>query len=310
LPQSGRLVAWRPPAGAGIRVDHGLCGGQQISRYYDPLLAKLIAHGRTRDEARQRLMRALEETVVLGPATNRDFLIDCLGRAEFARGAATTQFIPTHFASTAPPAADAGVLALAAVLWFEASARRHGHDPARTWSSSGAIAWPVRLQTDGGASIDLIVSVLGPRRYRVAGIAAASEIERTGDQGDEAMARFRLDGEERTAVYAFADETLHLKVGTIDLTVRETLYAPQSPAGAESVETEVRAPMNGKVVAVLVAEGQAIERGQRLVVVEAMKMQHEMAAGANGTVTRLAVKPGDQVATRQLLVELKPAAAG
>jgi geranyl-CoA carboxylase alpha subunit len=309
LPQSGRLVAWRPPTGAGIRVDHGLCRGQQISPYYDPLLAKLIAHGQTRDEARQRLMRALEETVVLGTATNRGFLIDCLDHAEFARGAATTQFIPTHFASTAPPAAEAGVLALAAVLWFEASARRHGHDPARTWSSSGAIPWPARLQTDGGASTDLVVSVLGPRRYRVAGIAA-SEIEITGDHGDEAMARFRLDGEERTAMYAFADETLHLKVGTIDLTVRETLYAPRSPAGAESVETEVRAPMNGKVVAVLVAEGQAIERGQRLVVVEAMKMQHEMAAAANGTVTRLAVKPGDQVATRQLLVELKPAAAG
>jgi biotin carboxyl carrier protein len=65
--------------------------------------------------------------------------------------------------------------------------------------------------------------------------------------------------------------------------------------------------MNGKVVAVLVAEGQAIERGQRLVVVEAMKMQHEMTAGASGTVVRLAVKPGDQVATRQLLLELKPA---
>ena len=65
--------------------------------------------------------------------------------------------------------------------------------------------------------------------------------------------------------------------------------------------------MNGKVVAVLVAEGQAIERGQRLVVVEAMKMQHEMTAGASGTVARLSVNPGDQVAAHQLLVELKPA---
>ena len=120
--------------------------------------------------------------------------------------------------------------------------------------------------------------------------------------GDDGVARFRLDGEERRAAYAFAGETLHLKVGSLDLAVRETLYAPRSPAEAESAETEVRAPMNGKVVAVLVAEGQAIERGQRLVVVEAMKMQHEMTAGASGTVARLAVKPGDQVVTRQLLV--------
>jgi geranyl-CoA carboxylase alpha subunit len=305
LPQPGRLVAWRPPAGAGIRVDHGLSEGQDISPCYDPLLAKVIAHGRDRDEARRRLIEALEATVALGPATNRGFLIDCLGQAGFVQGAATTQFIPTHFAGIKQPRADAGVLALAAVLWFEASARRHGHDPAGTWSSSGTIPWPVRLEA-GDAPVDVTVSVLGPRRYRIAGAAAAGDIEMAG-AGDDGVARFRLDGEERRAAYATAGETLHLKVGSLDLAVRETLYAPRSPAEAESAETEVRAPMNGKVVAVLVAEGQAVERGQRLVVVEAMKMQHEMTAGASGTVARLAVKPGDQVATRQLLVEVRPA---
>jgi geranyl-CoA carboxylase alpha subunit len=305
LPQSGPIVGWRPPAGAGIRVDHGLRESQDVSPHYDPLLAKVIAHGRNRDEARRRLIQALEETAALGPATNRGFLIDCLGHAGFARGAATTQFIPTHFARIEQPRADAGVLALAAVLWFEASARRYGHDPARTWSSSGAIPWPVRLEA-GDAPADLTISALGPRRYRIARAAAVSEIEMAGGS-DGGVARFRLDGEERRAAFAFAGETLHLMVGGLDLAVRETLYAPRSPAAAESAEAEVRAPMNGKVVAVLVAEGQAIERGQRLVVVEAMKMQHEMTAGASGTVVRLAVKPGDQVATRQLLLELKPA---
>jgi acetyl/propionyl-CoA carboxylase alpha subunit len=159
----------------------------------------------------------------------------------------------------------------------------------------------------GGVPADLTVSVLGPRRYRVAGAAAPSEIEMAGNN-DDSVVRFRLDGAERRAAYAFAGKTLHLDAGGHDLAVRETLHALRASAGsAGGVETEVRAPMNGKVVAVLVAEGQAIERGQRLVVVEAMKMQHEMRAGAAGTVARLAVKPGDQVATRQLLVELKPA---
>jgi geranyl-CoA carboxylase alpha subunit len=310
LPQSGSLVAWRPPSGASIRVDHGLREGQEISPYYDPLLAKIIAHGRDRDEARQRLMQALGETVALGLATNRSFLIDALSLPEMARGAATTQFIPTHFASIEQPQADPDALALAAVLWFEASARQHGHDPARAWSSSGAIPWPVRIEAGGAPAADLTVSALGPRRYRIAGAAAASEIEMAGDSGD-GVARFSLGGEDHRAVYAFADDTLHLKAGNLDLAVRETLYAPRAPASSkDGIDTEVRAPMNGKVVAVLVAEGQAIERGQRLVVVEAMKMQHEMTAGASGTVARLAVKPGDQVATRQLLVELKPAATG
>jgi geranyl-CoA carboxylase alpha subunit len=124
------------------------------------------------------------------------------------------------------------------------------------------------------------------------------------DAGDTTM-RFRLDGQERRAEFAFAGDSLHLGVGPRDLPVRETLYAPPASAGvAGGSDTELRAPMNGKVVAVLVAEGDAVEKGQRLVVVEAMKMQHEMTAQAAGRVTRLAVKPGDQVATRQLLVEL------
>jgi geranyl-CoA carboxylase alpha subunit len=311
LPQSGRLVAWRPPAGARIRIDHGLIEGQQISPYYDPLLAKVIAHDHTRDDARRRLIQALQETVALGLATNRGFLIDALGHPEMVRGAATTQFIPMHLASIEEPRADPGMLALAAVLWLEASARCHGHDPVRTWSSSGAIPWPVRLETGDGAPADLTVAVFGPRRYRVSGPTAARELEMVGDNGDTGLARYQVDGEERRAEYGFAGEALHVKIGKLDLTMRETLYAPRAPASFDGGNaTEVRAPMNGKVVSVLVAEGQAIERGERLVVIEAMKMQHEMTAGASGTVARLAVKPGDQVATRQLLVELKPAAAG
>jgi len=303
LPQSGRLIAWRPPAGFGIRVDHGLGEGQTISPYYDPLLAKVIAQGRTREEARRRLIGALEDTVALGLATNRSFLIDCLDHPEFAAGKATTDFISKHFGKSPQPDADAGMLTLAAVLWFEASARRHGHDPARIWSSSGAIAWPVKVETSG-QSVELTVSVLGSRRYRVAGAGTASELEMLSE-GADGVARFCAGGGERHAVYAFARDTLHLKVGSIDLSARETLYEPRASAGSGGAETEVRAPMNGKVVAVLVAEGQTIEKGQRLLVVEAMKMQHEMTAGANGTVVRLAAKPGDQVATRQLLVELK-----
>ena len=304
LPQSGQLVAWRPPTGAGVRVDHGLGDGQTISPYYDPLLAKVIAHGSTREEARRRLIQALQDTVALGLATNRGFLIDCLGHADFAGGGATTHFIPKHFAEIAPPSAEPGRLALAAALWFEASARRHGHDPALTWCSSGPLAWPMKLEVDGTPA-EVVISVLSPRRYRVKDGEVASELEIAAD-GDGGLVRVRRDGEEQHAVYALAGDSLHLKVGSLDLSVRETLYALRSPAGAAgSAETEVRAPMNGKVVAVLVAEGETIDKGQRLVVVEAMKMQHEMTAGASGTVARLAVKPGDQVATRQLLVELK-----
>src|SRR5204863_689464 len=228
---------------------------------------------------------------------------DCLLAPELAAGEATTEFIPRHFAKPAAPAPDDAALALAAVLWFEASARRHGHDPARTWSSSGALAWPLKLEA-GGKAVARSVTVLGPRRYRIGGGDSPCELSLAA-AGDGGAVRFSFDAQERSAEFAFAGDILHCKLGPLDLAVRETLYAPPASAGAAGgSDTELRAPMNGKVVAVLVAEGDAVEKGQRLVVVEAMKMQHEMTAQAAGRVARLAVKPGDQVATRQLLVEL------
>ena len=307
LPQSGTLAAWQPASGPGIRVDHGLSSGQAISPFYDPLLAKVIAHGATREEARRRLIQALEETIALGPATNRAFLIEALRHEAFAAGSATTQFIPQHFTKITKPAMDNAALALAAVLWFEASARRRGHDPARAWSSSGALAWPLKLDAGEGLAART-VRVLGPGRYRVEGGERPQELEVIRADSENGRMRFRLDGVEQAAIYTFDGASLHLKVGARDLTVRETLYEPRTPEGASgSAGNEVRAPMNGRVVAVLITEGQAVEKGQRLVVVEAMKMQHELTAGIAGIVARLTVKPGDQVATRQLLIELKPA---
>ena len=307
LPQPGKLAVWRPPRGLGVRVDHGLNPSQTITPFYDPMLAKIIAVGATREEARRRLVQALEQTVALGTGTNRAFLIEALNHPEFVAGKATTQFIPKHFAKIAAPAVDATTLGLAAALWFEASAEQHGHDPAAAWSSSGAIAWPLKLEIGGKAAAACAVTVIGPgRRYRIEANGSVVEIAIAGTQ--HGAVRYAADGQERSADYAVAGEILHLRCDALDLAVRETLYVPRSGAGsAGSTDREVRAPMNGKVVAVLVKEGDAVAKGQRLVIVEAMKMQHEMAAGGSGTVVRLTVKPGDQVATRQLLVELKPA---
>jgi geranyl-CoA carboxylase alpha subunit len=151
------------------------------------------------------------------------------------------------------------------------------------------------------------ITVLAPRRYRVEG-AGVHEIELLPGSGEHEV-RCRIEGREHGAVAAFDGDCLHVKLGARDLSVREDLYAPPaSERGGAAAGRELRAPMNGKVVAVLAAEGDAVEKGQRLVVVEAMKMQHEIAAQVAGRVARLPVKPGDQVATRQLLVEIEPAA--
>ncbi|HEY0137362.1 MAG TPA: acetyl-CoA carboxylase biotin carboxylase subunit, partial [Nannocystis sp.] len=96
LPQSGPVHAWQPASGAGVRIDHGIRAGQQISPYYDPMLAKVIAYGRNRDEARRRLVRALEQTVLLGVVHNKQFLADVIAHPVFAAGGATTRFLEQH----------------------------------------------------------------------------------------------------------------------------------------------------------------------------------------------------------------------
>jgi geranyl-CoA carboxylase alpha subunit len=303
LPQPGRLSVWLPPSGPGVRVDHGLNASQDISPFYDPILAKIVATGATREEARRRLVQALGNTVALGTTTNRAFLLKALNHPEFVAGRATTNFIPSHLGAAAAPTPDSVQRALSAVLWFEASARRHGHNPALTWSSSGAIAWPLALSVEHGV-IKCSVSVLGPGRYGVE--VEGNPLEITIRPAGDGRVWFRAEGQEQRADFAVVDGVLFLRCGVADLAVREVLYDPPSSTDAlGGSDTELRSPMNGKIVSVLVHEGDPVTKGQRLIVVEAMKMQHELAAVRDGTVASITVKQGDQVAARQVVATLQ-----
>ncbi|HLT75790.1 MAG TPA: biotin carboxylase N-terminal domain-containing protein [Ferrovibrio sp.] len=297
LPQSGFLARWQPPEG--VRVDHGLLeGGQAITPFYDPMIAKIIAHGATREEARRRLILALERSVALGIETNRRFLIDLLAHPEFAAGTATTRFIPAVFGAIVAPQPDDALLAIAAILWFERGAARYGHDPDAAWSSNGQLVSPVLLRFDE-TTCRCLVMPLGRGRYRV------GDTEVHVLQRDPGRLRVAAGGMEQDVAFVFAGDDLHIACGRADVSCRDVTYEPPGQAEA-AAERELRAPMNGRIVAVLAAEGERVSRGQRIVVLEAMKMQHEMVARADATVDRLPVKVGDQVATKQLLVSLTP----
>ena len=134
LPQTGTVAAWRPSPQ--VRVDTGIVEGQEISPFYDPMVAKVIAHGRNREEARRRLLRGLEDTVLLGLPNNRGFLLDVLRHPAFAEGTATTAFIAEHFPDLQRPRPDAAARALAAVLLY----RRSAHDQVGWRSASPIVA--------------------------------------------------------------------------------------------------------------------------------------------------------------------------
>ncbi len=265
LPQTGRIDVWRPASGPGVRIDHGMKDGLAISPFYDPMIAKVIAHGATREEARTRLVRALRDTVVLGPTTNRHFLIRLLEHPEFAAGEATTAFIGKHD-FPAPEVSEAHWTEAANLLW-RATAEKY--PPAlRGWRNSNPEPTPIRLAA--GAT---------ERLLHVNGGVAGSAL-------------FHIDGD---------DIVVDLDAHTVRFT--DKTYAPPATAAAGS-DGRLRAPMDGRIVAIKVAPGDTVTRGQTLVVLEAMKIQHQLKAALDATVESVSVQEGQQVSNRAVLVTM------
>ncbi len=267
LPQTGRIDVWRPATGAGVRIDHGMKDGLAISPFYDPMIAKVIAHGATREEARARLVLALRETVVLGPITNRHFLIRLLGHPAFAAGEATTAFLGQH-AFPGPAISDAHWQAAAVLLWRHAAGRWPA--PLRGWRNSNPEPTPIRLAAGGQERLLLV----------------------TGDETLPAGLRHHVDGD---------DIVVDLDAFTVRFTDRT--WAPPATAAAGSDGT-LRAPMDGRIVAIKVAAGDSVVRGQTLVVLEAMKIQHQLKAGVDARIETVAVSEGQQVSNRTVLVTM------
>ncbi|HKH69123.1 MAG TPA: biotin/lipoyl-containing protein, partial [Reyranella sp.] len=267
LPQTGRIDVWRPATGPGVRIDHGMKEGLVISPFYDPMIAKVIAHGATREEARTRLVRALRETIVLGPTTNRHFLIRLLEHPEFAAGKATTAFLGKH--EFPAPAIDDAHWQLAAELLWRQSASRY---PAtlRGWRNSNPEPTPIRLAVGDSERL----------------------LHVTASNGIDEHLPFHVDGD---------DVIVDLDALTVRFTDRT--YAAPATAAAGS-DGKLRAPMDGRIVAIKVAAGDVVAKGQTLIVLEAMKIQHQLKAALDAKVESVTVKEGQQVSNRAILVTM------
>jgi geranyl-CoA carboxylase alpha subunit len=163
------------------------------------------------------------------------------------------------------------------------------------------LAWPLRV-TSGGAQFAVEIIPTGRGRFSVAPGEKRVAIDLLDRNSGEL--RFAVDGLQQRAHFAFADDVLHLDVAGWTAAFRETTLEAAN-TGDRRAGSQLLAPMNGAVVAVLAKVGDSVKKGQRIVIVEAMKMQHEIAAERDGILARIHVKAGDQVATRQLLGELQ-----
>jgi 3-methylcrotonyl-CoA carboxylase alpha subunit len=324
LPSTGRLLALRFPEGDGIRVDSGVEEGGEVTPFYDPMIAKLIAHGSSREEALERLSAALANTVVAGPRSNVAFLKSLVDTEEFREGAVDTGFIERNLESlgAAEREPDAQATALGA-MWLLAKAESghlgeagdaegsaRGHDP---WTLNDAfeLAGPrltgLPLIVDGAR----FEARLGYRNGEAEiGVPGAPALARAGlfeDRADLVPEVTRLaDG---TALVANGRAVLVIRNG------RQTSVALVDPLDVDLDHLEgdgdglVKSPMHGKLVAISVSEGEAVVKGQLLAIVEAMKMEHALTAPIDGIVSGIAAEPGQQIGEGARLMTVSPEGA-
>ncbi|WP_010462510.1 ATP-binding protein [Acidovorax radicis] len=296
-PHTGRVLQFSaPPATAferaapgALRFDHALEEGAQVTPHYDAMLGKLIVHAPTRPEAIAALVRALQGTRVLGLPTNRAFLAACLQHPVFASGQALVPFLAEHAQELQRLLSNNEL----SVHIPSALSAIFGSNP--TSDLPCAMARPLRLRHQGEVH-SIAVRELGGGRLRVEQAGAEPVTLQLPQRGVHCV--------------AVGPRRWHWQTGGVDGWVEDASWEPAARAGVAGGATELRAPFNGKVVALPVAAGQALAAGDTVVVIESMKLEHSLASPAAATVAELLVAPGQQVSPGQVLARFAPATQG
>lgn len=307
LPVTGKIELWEPASGEGLRVDCGIETGSQISPFYDSMIAKVIAWGPSRDVANARLISALNGSRLFGTKTNKRFLVDILEKETFKNGEATTAFIEEEFSQKEMegPELTSKEAAIAAVLQYE-SARNDAvqnsldiNPELLNWGSSGHLTSCYEF-----SDIDVILTTSAPGTYS----AGVGDINHTLslEHRDKTEALMCIDGHRLKVGYLIPQP------GQIHLDLKGQVYnlknavAFSAANGDVSGSSHVIAPMHGTLLEILVAVGNKVKKGDRIAVLEAMKMRHDLAADVVGTVTEITGQPGAQIAAGDLLLIIEP----
>ena len=312
LPASGPVDLWQPADGVGIRIDAGIVSGQDISPFYDPMVAKVIGYGPDRESARLRLIGALKETVLFGTPNNKRFLIQCLEKQCFIDGTATTAFIAEEFSGedlqVAPPSfADSAVAAVIELAMehkklFDRSVLVSAS--LKNWASASAIISRKQYQF-ADLTRDLGITPEGLEAYRVFDVGGVeADVEITVLAMDKHKASLRVDGT-ILAVTSMSSVKgqLHCSIEGRDALFKDMIILD----GMSDVNVgggRVTAPMHGLLLEVLVEPGDPVVKGQTLAVLEAMKMHYEIQAEIDGTVAEVSAMAGKQVAVDDVLIEI------
>lgn len=311
MPQTGKVDLWRPALTdsvsgeviAGVRIDSGIKQGSEISAFYDPMLAKFIAYGQNREQARRRLVRLVQDSHLLGVRDNRAFLNELLTCDTFVKGAATTNFVGDHFNNNPSLSAqliDPNEWAIAALL-MSVDVNNHS---TRSFHSATVGQRLVKL-TCQETEQHWTVLHGGANSYQLECDSFSTEIAL------EALApnhlRYIQNGVMKSIAFSIDKQatmpSLWLSSIRGNLYFNDTTLVVTKNASGGS--NKLIASMDGVVIDVPVEIGQAVKSGQVMAVIEAMKMEHPLKASIDGVVKQISVAVGDQVKGRQLLIELE-----
>jgi len=299
MPQAAAFTVGDNPAHpAAVRIDSGVREGDVISPYYDPMIAKLIVWGRDRDEALALMAGALTHYQVVGLTTNIAFLKRLVESAPFAGADLDTGLIERNQAALfpAPAPASAGELALAAVALVCAESRRRATPSADPWARTDGWRMNASLQrtfdfTDRDEALQVRLSYL-PQGWLLEQRGASARVAMVRQDGDDYA--IRLDGRLVRGTVVLHGEDVHVFDGERHVVLRYN--DPLVHAGeAEDEGGRLTAPMPGKIVAILVKKDDKVTKGTPLLIMEAMKMEHTIAAPRDGVVEELLYATGDQV---------------
>jgi len=318
LPQTGPVLRWRPPtpqsSGHDVRIDAALREGGEISPHYDSMVAKLVAHGRDREEARRKLLSAVRHCVLLGLPTNQGFLADCLSDAVFVQGTGVhTGFVAERMglppAAPVPSAYTVALAALAAQVHnLPCNAQGHLQAPALTQGQAMGLlqwneqCWHYRIQATASDT------------------ATAWRVQCTPQHADSETFSLSLtqvqwlDNERSTLAVAcdgMREQICIARTHTgVQLFHQGRAWALDCPplhrtAGPEVGSGAVLAPLTARVLQVMVMPGQTVQAGERLLVLEAMKMEHTLTAPFTGVVRELLAQAGGQALKGALLLHIE-----
>jgi len=316
LPSTGRIAyLGSPPPSEHVRIDSGVRGGDEISRFYDPMLAKLVASGADRAEALSRLADALAQYRVVGVTTNVAFLQRLIAHPAFAAARLDTGLIARHQADLFPAATAPSARTLAVAALAEISRRRDAANAAAAASPDPYAPWhavdgwwlnsddhPMKLTyafEDGETAVEVRAAEGGWT------VAALGESMSASLAGTGAALAIAIDGARVAAQVVPLGDDRYVFCGGEEHRLR--LVDPMAHAGEEPRQGgHLTAPMSGAIVAVLVKAGETVLRGAPLLILEAMKMEHTIVAPTAGTVSAIHYREGDQVPEGADLIDVEP----